>query len=99
LNFSYRDDQLLVRDTVRDFVRSRIVPNARAWSDKGEFPLELVPELRASPSTQGCRILVLSASVLPDDRAAAELAGVDGFMAKPLRIAALLEEIRRQLAS
>jgi alkylation response protein AidB-like acyl-CoA dehydrogenase len=47
LNFSYRDDQLLVRDTVRDFVRSRIIPNARAWSDKGEFPLELVPELAA----------------------------------------------------
>jgi hypothetical protein len=47
LNFSYRDDQLLVRDTVRDFVRSRIIPNARAWSDAGEFPLELVPELAA----------------------------------------------------
>jgi CheY-like chemotaxis protein len=61
--------------------------------------LELVPELRASPSTHDCRILVLSASVLPDDRAAAELAGVDGFMAKPLRIAALLQEIQRQLAS
>jgi hypothetical protein len=45
LNFSYRDDQLLVRDTVRDFVRSRIVPNAASWSEKGEFPLELVPEL------------------------------------------------------
>jgi alkylation response protein AidB-like acyl-CoA dehydrogenase len=45
LNFSYRDDQLLVRDTVRDFVRSRIVPNAPSWSEKGEFPLELVPEL------------------------------------------------------
>src|SRR5204862_4545588 len=47
LNFSYRDDQLLVRDTVHDFVRSRIVPNASAWSDKGEFPLDLVPELAA----------------------------------------------------
>jgi len=47
LNFSYRDDQLLVRDTVRDFVRSRIVPNADAWSEKGEFPLDLVPELAA----------------------------------------------------
>jgi alkylation response protein AidB-like acyl-CoA dehydrogenase len=45
LNFSYRDDQLLVRDTVRAFVRSRIVPNAHSWSEKGEFPLELVPEL------------------------------------------------------
>jgi alkylation response protein AidB-like acyl-CoA dehydrogenase len=45
LNFSYREDQLLVRDTVRDFVRSRIVPNAHSWSENGEFPLELVPEL------------------------------------------------------
>ena len=45
MNFSYRDDQLLVRDTVRDFVRSRILPNADAWSEKGEFPLELLPEL------------------------------------------------------
>jgi alkylation response protein AidB-like acyl-CoA dehydrogenase len=47
LNFSYRDDQLLVRDTVRDFVRSRIIPNAAAWSEEGEFPLDLVPELAA----------------------------------------------------
>ena len=47
MRFSYRDDQLLVRDTVRDFVRSRIVPNAQAWNEKGEFPLELLPELAA----------------------------------------------------
>jgi alkylation response protein AidB-like acyl-CoA dehydrogenase len=47
LNFSYREDQLLVRDTVRDFVRSRIVPSAEAWNEKGEFPLELLPELAA----------------------------------------------------
>jgi alkylation response protein AidB-like acyl-CoA dehydrogenase len=45
LNFGYRDDQLLIRDTVRDFVNSRIVPNARAWNEKGEFPLTLLPEL------------------------------------------------------
>jgi alkylation response protein AidB-like acyl-CoA dehydrogenase len=45
MNFGYRDDQLLVRDTVRDFVRTRIVPNADAWSEKGEFPMELLPEL------------------------------------------------------
>jgi alkylation response protein AidB-like acyl-CoA dehydrogenase len=47
LNFSYRDDQLLVRDTVRDFVRSRIAPNAPGWNEKEEFPLELLPELTA----------------------------------------------------
>ena len=45
MDFRYRDDQLLVRDTVRDFVRMRIVPNADGWSEKGEFPLELLPEL------------------------------------------------------
>ena len=45
MDFRYRHDQLLVRDTVRDFVRSRIVPNADAWNEKGEFPMELLPEL------------------------------------------------------
>jgi alkylation response protein AidB-like acyl-CoA dehydrogenase len=47
LRFSYRDDQLLVRDTVRDFVRTRIVPNAAAWNERAEFPLALLPELAA----------------------------------------------------
>ena len=47
MDFRYRDDQVLVRDTVRDFVRARIVPNAAAWNEKGEFPMELVPELAA----------------------------------------------------
>jgi len=41
----YRDDQLLVRDTIRAFVRERIVPNADRWSEAGVVPLELLPEL------------------------------------------------------
>lgn len=45
MDFTYRDDQLLVRDTVRDFVASRIAPNAAAWSEAGEFPRELVGEM------------------------------------------------------
>lgn len=45
MRFTYRDDQLLVRDTVRDFVRTRISPNADGWNEKGAFPLELLPEL------------------------------------------------------
>jgi hypothetical protein len=45
LRFAYREDQLLVRDTVRDFVRSRIIPNAGAWNASAEFPLDLLPEL------------------------------------------------------
>jgi len=47
LNFQYRDEQLLVRDTVRDFVRTAIAPNAAAWSEAGRFPLDLLPELAA----------------------------------------------------
>ncbi len=47
MNFTYRDDQLLVRDTVRQFARTRIVPNADAWSEAGEFPMSLLPELAA----------------------------------------------------
>ncbi|MGH2491443.1 MAG: acyl-CoA dehydrogenase family protein, partial [Candidatus Limnocylindria bacterium] len=45
MRFDYRDDQLAVRDAVRDFARGRIVPNAEKWSEAGEFPVELLPEL------------------------------------------------------
>ncbi|HEV8655318.1 MAG TPA: acyl-CoA dehydrogenase family protein [Candidatus Limnocylindria bacterium] len=45
MRFDYRDDQLAVRHAVRDFARGRIVPNAEKWSEAGEFPLELLPEL------------------------------------------------------
>jgi alkylation response protein AidB-like acyl-CoA dehydrogenase len=64
LRFSYRDDQLLVRDTVRDFVRSRIVPNAAAWNEKAEFPLDLLPELAA---------LGLTGLAVPHEHGGAEL--------------------------
>jgi alkylation response protein AidB-like acyl-CoA dehydrogenase len=47
VRFDYRDDQLAVQSAVRDFARERIVPNAEQWSEAGEFPLELLPELAA----------------------------------------------------
>jgi len=40
-----RDDQLVVRDAVREFVRERIRPRAAEWSEQGQFPLALLPEL------------------------------------------------------
>src|SRR5439155_479786 len=55
---------LLVRDTVRDFVRTRIVPNADAWNEKGEFPLDLLPELAA---------LGLTGLAVPQEYGGAEL--------------------------
>jgi alkylation response protein AidB-like acyl-CoA dehydrogenase len=45
VDLRYRDDQLAVRDAVRAFVRERIVPRAAEWSERGVFPLPLLPEL------------------------------------------------------
>jgi len=64
VRFGYRGEQLLVRDTVRDFVRTRIVPNADAWNEKGEFPLDLLPELAA---------LGLTGLAVPQEYGGAEL--------------------------
>lgn len=45
MDLRYRDDQLAVRDAVREFVRDRIVPRAGEWSEQGVFPMPLLPEL------------------------------------------------------
>jgi alkylation response protein AidB-like acyl-CoA dehydrogenase len=45
VDLRYRDDQLAVRDAVREFVRDRIVPRAAEWSEQGVFPMALLPEL------------------------------------------------------
>ena len=45
MDLRYRDDQLAVRDAIRDFVRGRIQPRASEWSEAGEFPMTLLPEL------------------------------------------------------
>ena len=45
MNFGYREDQLLVQQTVRDFARDRLVPNAARWDEAERFPMELLPEL------------------------------------------------------
>ncbi|HVR88090.1 MAG TPA: acyl-CoA dehydrogenase family protein [Candidatus Limnocylindria bacterium] len=45
MDLRHSSEQLLIRDTVRDFVRRRIVPHAEAWSERAEFPLDLLPQL------------------------------------------------------
>ena len=60
--------------------------------------LWLARELRASETTAAIPILLVSASVLPVDRIAAEEAGCAGFIDKPVRVDALLAEIARHLA-
>ena len=45
MDLRYRDDQLAVRDAIREFVGDRIVPRAAEWSEQGVFPMPLLPEL------------------------------------------------------
>lgn len=61
--------------------------------------LGLARELQASPATAAIPILLVSASVLPVDRIAAEEAGCVGFIDKPVRVDGLLAEIARHLAA
>lgn len=60
--------------------------------------LNLARELRASEITSAIPVLLVSASVLPVDRMAAEEAGCAGFIDKPVRVDALLAEVARHLA-
>lgn len=61
--------------------------------------LDLARELRGSPTTAGVPIIVSSARVLPGDRAAAEAAGCDQFLSKPLNLSQLLSTVARYLAA
>ncbi len=39
------DEERDIRDTVRAFVRDRVVPNVGEWFEEGQIPLELAPQL------------------------------------------------------
>ncbi len=55
--------------------------------------LELVKEIRESPKYANVPILCISAHVFPEDRLNAFNAGVDEFLARPIRNDKMLEEI------
>ncbi|HXG27159.1 MAG TPA: response regulator [Candidatus Binatia bacterium] len=59
--------------------------------------LDLIPEIRASDRLGDVPILLVSASVLPRDVQTALEAGADGFLAKPVRVKPLVDEVRRLL--
>jgi glutaryl-CoA dehydrogenase len=39
------DEERLIQGTVRDFVRSRVLPGIDEWFEKGVFPKEMAPEI------------------------------------------------------
>lgn len=41
----YSEDELLVRDTVREFVSGEIIPIIEQYNRKGEFPRHLIPKM------------------------------------------------------
>ncbi len=86
------------------------VDNARAWLAEGtpalvlldrHLPdgdgLDLIPEIKGSARHGDVPILLVSASVLPEDIEAAMAAGCDGFLAKPVRVRPLIDEVGRLL--
>jgi len=111
VRFAYREEQLLIRDTVRGFVRDRIVPNADRWNEAGEFPLELLPELAglgllglAVPTDQGGAGLDLLTTALVmeelgkgDGSVALTLAAHNSLCIGHLLVAANAEQKKRWL--
>ena len=59
--------------------------------------LDLIPAIKGTPRLRDVPILLVSASVLPEDVDAAMAAGCDGFLAKPVRVKPLVDEVRRLL--
>lgn len=57
--------------------------------------LDLARELAAMPADERPRIVILSASVLPMERAAAIEVGADAFLGKPYRPTELIELLER----
>jgi CheY-like chemotaxis protein len=61
--------------------------------------ISTVNELRTIPAYKETPVLALTANVLPEDRALCESAGMDSFLAKPIRKATVcqcLQEIAKR---
>lgn len=61
--------------------------------------LEVIRALRSDPDTRDLRIVVLSASAMPEEVDQARSAGADDYWTKPLDYAAFLDGVGRMLAS
>jgi len=59
---------------------------------------QITREIKSDSETCGIAVIVVSACVLPAERAAAELAGCDAFISKPCDPMAIVSELRRRTA-
>ncbi|HEY3108245.1 MAG TPA: response regulator [Chloroflexota bacterium] len=59
--------------------------------------LAVCRQLKADPRTAGIEIVMLTAQAQPEDRAAAQAAGADGYLTKPFRPFDLLQRLRDRL--
>ncbi len=54
-------------------------------------------QLKAAPESQHIPLVALTAHTLPGDRRKALSAGCDGYIAKPMKVATFVEDIRKYL--
>src|SRR6185503_12084589 len=45
MDFTFTEQQTLLRQTVRDFAKSEVAPHAQKWDREERFPHEIVPKL------------------------------------------------------
>ena len=83
-----------LRALMRDWLPDAIVldlqlPRTDGW--------ELTREIKSDPRTNRIAVIVVSACVMPAERAAAYEAGCDAFINKPCDPMTIVEEIRRRV--
>ena len=92
-----------------DLVEAATIADARSMLAGGSFDavlvdvrlpdgsgLDLIGEIRERE--REVKVIVVSASVLPAERASALATGADGFLAKPFGSATLMEAVAREIA-
>jgi CheY-like chemotaxis protein len=82
--------QLMTTATPAAILMDVHMPRVDGWT--------LTKEIKENPRTRGVRIVVVSASVRPEDRLAAEHAGADAFIPKPCDPQAIVSELTRLLS-
>jgi CheY-like chemotaxis protein len=83
-----------LRSVLREWLPDAIVLDLRLPRTDG---WELTREIKGDPRTRTIAIVVVTACVLPTERAAAEDAGCDVFITKPVDPMVILEELRRHM--